>query len=109
MWTAKFLLWASGFGAQLSGLSVTLDTPEVGPNINVRELKRGRGPTAEAGVLVTVHFVVSTPQGKDLVNTHKRGMPYTFRVGDEGTPEFLQLMVAGMHLNGARKTILPPQ
>lgn len=35
-----------------------------------------------AGDLVTVHLIAETLNGKELANTHKRGLPMSFEVGE---------------------------
>lgn len=53
---------------------------------------------------VTVSFRVVDQAGKELANTDRRGMPYTFVVG-EGTEPLLDKVITGMTLGSSREAV----
>ena len=61
----------------------------------------GDGLAAVEGDLVTVHYVVTTPEGRELASTQLRGLPFSF-VLDERAPSYLRLAVLGMAEGGER-------
>jgi peptidylprolyl isomerase len=76
------------------------------PLIKVQELEVGKGAEIKPGDLVTLHFVVRVPQGKELANSYRRGLPFTFQVSDQ-TQGFWETCVRGMRSSGRRTLVLP--
>lgn len=74
------------------------------PSVAITELRPGSGRAIQPGDLVTVHFQVETADGKEIANTHKRGLPYSveFRMGES----FWSAMLTGMRAGGERKVSL---
>ncbi|MBX3118815.1 MAG: FKBP-type peptidyl-prolyl cis-trans isomerase [Fimbriimonadaceae bacterium] len=75
------------------------------PKVTITEVRPGSGRSIQPGDLVTIHFQVETAEGRELANTHKRGLPYSieFRVGDS----FWATMLSGMRAGGERRLMLP--
>ena len=75
----------------------------------IEELSVGDGNVAEPGMLVTVHYTGSFPDGDVFDSSVVRGTPFQFVLGvgqviagwDEG--------VTGMMVGGKRKLIIPPE
>jgi hypothetical protein len=100
---AKVVLFVS----LLCGLFVTLQEPPVAqpemPSVLLRDAKVGDGPEALIGARVRVHMQVWRSDGKLLADTFKRGLPFSFVIGEEGGDEFLHCSVLGMRVGGERE------
>lgn len=103
----QFLLWIS-IGAQLSFMPVKVEQPWAMGGFAIYELKAGAGRAVRDGDLVTMHVIAATPEGKEIANSEKRGLPLRFVLGNAETPGYLDLAVRGMALGAERKIILPP-
>jgi FKBP-type peptidyl-prolyl cis-trans isomerase len=62
----------------------------------------GSGPPSKKGDIVTIQFLVTKKGGPDLADSKKRGLPYTFRIGDAGNDPLLDLVVKGMKIGAVR-------
>ena len=95
------LLTAVGIGLGTLGIKPAAAPPALQPGllIPVQEVVLlGAGPSAQAGDVVTFHFMVRTADGKELANTRKRGMPFTVRLDDENP--FWLTAVQGLQAGG---------
>jgi len=94
------LIVAIGLAATALGAPIPLavSNPEA---IRVEVLRAGNGVYAQAGDRVTVHFVVRTRDGKELANSFKRGMPFTFELG-EPSP-FWETALDGVRVGGTSR------
>ncbi len=72
------------------------------PNLVIQEIVIGQGATVQTGQIATVQFEVSDKSGKELANTRKRGLPYSFVVGGIQTAPFWSLGLLGMKVGGCR-------
>jgi len=72
------------------------------PNLVIHEIVIGKGATAQSGQIATVQFEVSDKNGKELANTRKRGLPYSFAIGGIQTAPFWSLGLLGMKVGGQR-------
>ena len=76
--------------------------------LQIDDLKAGRGPAARPGQRITVHYSGWLEDGTRFDSSHERGKPFSFRLGagnvikgwDEGVP--------GMKVGGKRMLIIPP-
>lgn len=76
----------------------------------VEDIVVGDGAAAEAGQLVTVHYVgVSFSTGREFDSSWGRGQPFSFGLGGGQVIEGWDRGVAGMKVGGRRKLIIPPQ
>lgn len=87
------------------GISVWGNVPVLEPGW--QELRVGSGAPVVVGERVTVHFLVGTPEGNELANSRKRGLPYTFVVSAE-PGDLLSRVVTGMRPGGIRRASIPP-
>ncbi|GAB2954300.1 FKBP-type peptidyl-prolyl cis-trans isomerase [Micromonospora polyrhachis] len=75
----------------------------------VEDIVVGDGAAAEAGQLVTVHYVgVSFSTGREFDSSWGRGQPFSFGLGGGQVIEGWDRGVAGMKVGGRRKLIIPP-
>ena len=77
-----------------------------------KELQTGSGETAQAGDIVTVHFVGwldnKGAQGKELYNSRREGQPVSFVVGTNKIMQGWNEGVTGMRPGGKRMLMVPP-
>jgi peptidylprolyl isomerase len=93
---------------------------EAGPKVNVpkgpppkkleiKELRKGNGPTAKAGDEVSVQYVgVLYSTGKLFDSSWARGEPFSFTLGAHEVIAGWDKGVAGMKVGGRRELIIPP-
>lgn len=86
--------------------SQTLQAPVTSASIITRSLVPGAGDSLESGDLVTVHIVM-TRDGVSILDTRRRGLPYTFVLGSSEAPTFLSLAIQGLKLHGNRECTVP--
>ncbi len=76
--------------------------------LGIVDLREGKGPEAQEGAWVTVHYVGTHDDGRVFDSSRKRDQPFRFELGgglviagwDEG--------VVGMRVGGLRRLIVPP-
>ncbi|MCC7435301.1 MAG: FKBP-type peptidyl-prolyl cis-trans isomerase [Methanoregulaceae archaeon] len=88
------------------GLSVWSNVPALEPGW--QELRVGSGNGVVVGDRVTIHFLATTPEGNELANSRKRGLPYTFVVTAEPY-DLLSRAAIGMRPGGIRLASFPPE
>jgi peptidylprolyl isomerase len=75
-----------------------------------KDLKTGKGPTAEAGDEVTVQYVgVDYKTGKEFDSSWSRSEPFTFTLGAGEVIKGWDQGIEGMKLGGRRELIIPPE
>jgi len=52
----------------------------------VKDLTPGAGVAAAAGDVATIEFIVRLQSGKEIANTLKRGLSYTFQITEDSNP-----------------------
>jgi FKBP-type peptidyl-prolyl cis-trans isomerase len=82
--------------------------PAQPPNVVIRDIVVGQGSIAQTGQIATVQFEVRDKNGKELANTWKRGLPYSFVVGGIQTAPFWSLGLNGMKVGGQRMLDVKP-
>lgn len=75
--------------------------------LKYQDLKVGTGPVAKAGEQVTVHYLGTLTNGKKFDSSYDRGQPFTFNLGGGEVIKGWDEGVAGMHVGGKRKLIIP--
>jgi FKBP-type peptidyl-prolyl cis-trans isomerase len=77
--------------------------------LEYKEIKAGKGPQAEGGKVVSVHYEGKFPDGKVFDSSYERGQPIEFELGRgqviKGWDEGIALMKAG----GIAQLIIPPE
>jgi FKBP-type peptidyl-prolyl cis-trans isomerase len=63
---------------------------------------KGYGNPSQSGDVVTIQFLVKRKNGPDLADSKKRGLPYTFKIGEPGNDPLLDLVVKGMKVGAVR-------
>lgn len=72
------------------------------------DLTAGAGESAKSGDQVQVHIAGTLRNGKEIVNTRKRGEALYFTLGAGGVIRGLDVGVQGMRVGGKRRLIIPP-
>lgn len=67
----------------------------------------GDGPVAEAGQVVFVHYTGTLENGKKFDSSRDRGPSFSFPLGQGRVIKGWDEGVAGMHVGGQRKLIIP--
>jgi len=62
----------------------------------------GTGEPAKDGAIVEIQFAVTKATGERLADSQKRGLPYTFKLGEPGNDPLLDRVVRGMRVGGVR-------
>lgn len=88
-----------------------VDPPE-GPaptELQIIDLEEGRGPEAEPGRTVAVHYVgVSFSSGEEFDSSYKRGQPFLFKLGAQQVIPGWDQGLVGMKVGGRRRLVIPP-
>jgi peptidylprolyl isomerase len=95
---------------------VATQKPEIGPitgeppaELQIEDITVGDGPEAQAGQVVTVHYVgVSHSTGKQFDASWDRGEAFEFPLGGGRVIQGWDHGVAGMKVGGRRKLTIPP-
>ncbi|MGN6275124.1 MAG: FKBP-type peptidyl-prolyl cis-trans isomerase [Solirubrobacterales bacterium] len=76
----------------------------------IKDLKKGKGPTAKAGDEVTVQYVgVDYKNGKEFDSSWSRNEPFPFTLGSSSVIPGWEEGIEGMKLGGRRELIIPPE
>jgi peptidylprolyl isomerase len=95
---------------------VNTDKPEVefpGGNppadLEIKDIKEGDGPVAQAGAQVAVHYVgVAFSTGEEFDASWNRGTPLRFQLGAGQVIPGWDRGMQGMKVGGRRQLIIPP-
>ena len=75
----------------------------------IEDLVAGNGPTATAGMQVTVHYTGWLTDGQKFDSSVDRNDPFQFRLGAGQVIPGWDQGVAGMQIGGKRKLTIPPE
>ena len=73
------------------------------------EHEKGTGPAAEAGDTVAVHYIGTLMDGTEFDNSHKRGQPIKFPLGQGRVIQGWDQGIAMMNVGGKATLIIPPE
>lgn len=76
--------------------------------MTIEDIKVGAGTMAEAGKMVSVHYVGTLTNGTKFDSSRDRGAPFTFKLGVGQVIEGWDKGVVGMKIGGLRKLTIPP-
>lgn len=78
--------------------------------LQYQTLRVGRGPRAEAGRLVSVHYETLIVPSVDVIDSSRQSgrRPFEFRVGSNTAIRGMELGVAGMSVGEIRRLTIPP-
>ncbi|HTQ08719.1 MAG TPA: FKBP-type peptidyl-prolyl cis-trans isomerase [Fimbriimonadaceae bacterium] len=62
----------------------------------------GSGEPVTDGEIVVIQFLVEKSTGERIADSQKRGLPYTFKIGETGNDPLLDRVVKGMRVGGVR-------
>lgn len=79
------------------------------PQIEYIEHKKGDGPAAEAGDTVSVHYIGTLVDGTEFDNSHKRGQPIQFPLGQGRVIQGWDQGIARMNVGGKATLVIPPE
>lgn len=71
------------------------------------DVRFGIGDPVEKGDTVVVHYVGTLQNGYEFDNSNKRGMPFTFTVGDGKVIKGWEEGIVGMKVGGSRILVVP--
>jgi peptidylprolyl isomerase len=78
-------------------------------DLEIKDLKEGDGPVAQAGTQVSVHYVgVAFSTGEEFDASWNRGAPLRFQLGAGQVIPGWDRGVQGMRVGGRRQLIIPP-
>jgi FKBP-type peptidyl-prolyl cis-trans isomerase len=76
--------------------------------VTTKDIVVGLGETVQLGDRVTVQFEAKDERGRELANTLKRGLSYSFLLGDRSLPPFWTQGLSGMKKGGKRIVVANP-
>ena len=77
-------------------------------SLEIDDVKVGTGAEAREGRAVSVHYVGKLKDGTVFDDSHPRGQPLTFIVGDHNIIGGWNKGIVGMRKGGVRKLVVPP-
>lgn len=75
----------------------------------IDDIKVGTGAEVVSGSKVSVHYIGTLPDGQEFDNSHKRGTPFTFTVGEGRVIKGWEEGLVGMKVGGQRILVIPPE
>ena len=78
-------------------------------SLQIDDVKVGDGTEAKEGRAVSVNYVGKLHDGTVFDDSHPRGQPLTFIVGDKNIIAGWNQGIVGMRKGGVRKLVVPPQ
>lgn len=75
----------------------------------IEDLEPGEGPEAKSGMRVTVHYTGTLEDGTVFDSSYGRGTPFSFTLGAGQVISGWDMGVAGMHVGGKRRLVIPPE
>lgn len=92
----------------MNGLAALVAAVALAAPLRFETLAEGSGPAAKVGTRVTVHFVVTAPDGSVVADSERRGLPFTFVVGEAPTMPLWERVVPWMRVGGTRRAVATP-
>lgn len=77
-------------------------------NVQIEDLRTGKGPRAKSGKLVFFHYVGKFPSGKSFEKCEDPDEPFSFRLGRGEVIKGLDIGLEGMSVGGKRRITVPP-
>lgn len=75
--------------------------------LQIVEVRKGNGPEAKSGKMVTVHYTGKLTNGTKFDSSLDRNKPFTFQLGVGQVIPGWEKGVAGMKVGGKRKLTIP--
>jgi len=76
--------------------------------LQIRDLEKGSGETADVGETVVVHYTGWLMDGTKFDSSVDRGTPFSFTLGERRVIPGWEKGVEGMQVGGKRELIIPP-
>lgn len=93
--------------AALAGLLFAL--PAFAQELQITDIEKGTGETADVGETVTVHYTGWLMDGTKFDSSLDRGTPFSFTLGERRVIPGWEQGVEGMQVGGKRELIIPPE
>lgn len=77
-------------------------------NVQVEDLRIGKGPQVKSGKLVFFHYIGKFQSGKTFEKCESPEQPFSFRMGKGEVIKGLEAGLEGMNVGGKRKITIPP-
>lgn len=90
-------------------LTLVLLAAQIQPAVQVSDVVVGQGASVKPGQRVTLHLLAKTSGGRVLADTEKRGLAYTFTLGDPNEMPGWRPGLEGMKVGGTRRLVVPPE
>ena len=94
----------ASFGSPVEALSAAIVTEN---GLKIVEVKVGTGQTAEAGDVVTVHYVGTFEDGRSFDSSRGRSQPFQFQLGAGQVIVGWDQGIVGMKIGGVRQLTIP--
>jgi FKBP-type peptidyl-prolyl cis-trans isomerase len=88
--------------------ATTPPSPPVAQKLKIKDIKKGKGAVAKAGMTVSVHYTGWLTNGTKFDSSVDRGQPFSFALGAGQVIVGWDQGVAGMKVGGVRELIIPP-
>jgi len=94
---------ADALQAAIGGSGNTLE------RLVIDDIVIGAGSAVTAGDTVTVHYIGTLQNGQEFDNSKKRGVPFTFTVGEGRVIPGWEEGIVGMQVGGQRILVIPSE
>lgn len=98
----------SGIAGAVGGCTDRTIYVRIDRGVNFKDVRVGKGLAVEEGDFVEVHYTVSLPKGKRIIDTRENGRSHRFTVGDGSVLRGLDVSVRGMRSGGVREVHVLP-
>ncbi|MBO6757622.1 MAG: FKBP-type peptidyl-prolyl cis-trans isomerase [Roseibium sp.] len=93
-----------------SGLLVLIFAiPALAAELQIKDIAKGSGDTADVGETVVVHYTGWLMDGTKFDSSLDRGTPFSFTLGERRVIPGWEQGVEGMQVGGKRELIIPPE
>lgn len=103
-----YLLFSDSLMSLFNPSVANTNTQMSGNNLTVQDVAVGTGVTAEAGDVLTVHYVGTLSDGRVFDSSRDRNTPYDFTLGMGSVIRGWDEGLVGMRVGGKRVLVIPP-
>ncbi|MTH96762.1 FKBP-type peptidyl-prolyl cis-trans isomerase [Roseibium sp. RKSG952] len=88
---------------------LVVSVPALAAELEIKDLKKGTGETANVGDTVTVNYTGWLMDGTKFDSSLDRNTPFSFTLGERRVIPGWEQGVEGMQVGGKRELIIPPE